>query len=302
MPYKNPAALRTALEVRLRNEAREQGVNLDRLRRRAVFERLLIRLEVTGPGIWVLKGGTALEVRWRERARTTKDLDLALRERPADGEALLELRLTAGDMSTKTIGSLLGQLDRSGPRVPMGEVVSLALDAVPVELDKTYHTAGIYSFGRGLFARPPITGTETKYKTLFRLQADQLVLSRLKAWEGAIAVVPADFQGRYVSQEYPTFDVNRKRAEPAYLRWLCRWDTFWKALLAQSKGLGARRDRVHPERLLATQIPLPPLEEQRRLTRIATTMDELDEIIRSFDTTFKALEPSIVEAALDGRL
>jgi len=30
-------------------------------------------------------------VRWRERARTTKDLDLALRERPADGEDLLDL-------------------------------------------------------------------------------------------------------------------------------------------------------------------------------------------------------------------
>jgi Nucleotidyl transferase AbiEii toxin, Type IV TA system len=67
------------------------GVNLDRLRRCAVFERLLVRLEVTGPGIWVLKGGTALEVRWRERARTTKDLDLALRERPVDGAALHEL-------------------------------------------------------------------------------------------------------------------------------------------------------------------------------------------------------------------
>jgi predicted nucleotidyltransferase component of viral defense system len=93
MPYESPGALRTALEARLRNEARERGVEFDRLRRRALFERLLVRLEVTGPGIWVLKGGTALEVRWRERARTTKDLDLALRERPTDGEALHELLL-----------------------------------------------------------------------------------------------------------------------------------------------------------------------------------------------------------------
>jgi type I restriction enzyme S subunit len=149
---------------------------------------------MTGPGIWVLKGGTALEVRWRERARTTKDLDLALRQRPPE------------------------------------------------------------------------------------------------------------FQGMCVSQEYPTFDMNRERAEPAYIGWLCRWDAFWKSLLAQSKGLGARRDRVHPERLLATQIPLPTLEEQRRLTPIATTMDELDKATRSFDATFKALEPSIIGAAIDGRL
>ncbi len=91
MPYESPAALRNALEARLQNEARERGVRLDRLRRRAVFERLLVRLEVGGPGLWVLKGGTALEVRWRERARTTRDLDLALREQLGSGRALREL-------------------------------------------------------------------------------------------------------------------------------------------------------------------------------------------------------------------
>ena len=41
--------------------------------------------------MWVLKGGTALEIRWLERARTTKDLDLILREAPDDGELLRDL-------------------------------------------------------------------------------------------------------------------------------------------------------------------------------------------------------------------
>lgn len=212
------------------------------------------------------------------------------------------LRRTAGDASSRLIGSILSQFDRSASKALLAEVLSPAVDMVPVELSETYHPAGIYSFGRGLFARPPISGTETKYKTFFRLHTDQLVMSRLKAWEGAITVVPPEFQGMCVSQEYPTFDMNRERAEPAYIGWLCRWDAFWKSLLAQSKGLGARRDRVHPERLLATQIPLPTLEEQRRLTPIATTMDELDKATRSFDATFKALEPSIIGAAIDGRL
>jgi len=49
MPYESPAALRSALDARLQNEARERGTRLDRLRRRAVFERLLIRLDVGRP-------------------------------------------------------------------------------------------------------------------------------------------------------------------------------------------------------------------------------------------------------------
>jgi predicted nucleotidyltransferase component of viral defense system len=91
MPYESPVALRIALEARLGNESRDRALRLDRLRRRAVFERMLVRLESARPGTWVLKGGTALEVRWRERARTTKDLDLALRERLDGGQGLHEL-------------------------------------------------------------------------------------------------------------------------------------------------------------------------------------------------------------------
>ena len=86
--YATPAALRAALEARLLRESREKGVDLQRLRRRAVFERLLVRLDLTHPGVWVVKGGFALEVRMQERARSTRDLDLGIRQEETDGETL----------------------------------------------------------------------------------------------------------------------------------------------------------------------------------------------------------------------
>lgn len=90
MRYKTAADFRTALEQRLANQASAAGVALDRLRRLAVFERILARLTVGDPGMWVLKGGAALEMRWPNRARTTKDLDLATRLEPVDGSDLHE--------------------------------------------------------------------------------------------------------------------------------------------------------------------------------------------------------------------
>src|SRR6266508_2022514 len=79
MPYATPAALRAALEARLASGKATTVPGLERLRRRATFERLLIRLEHAMPGQWVLKGGMALEVRLGDRARSTRDLDLAVR-------------------------------------------------------------------------------------------------------------------------------------------------------------------------------------------------------------------------------
>jgi Nucleotidyl transferase AbiEii toxin, Type IV TA system len=88
--YEQPGALRAALEARLRSHALAAQVDLERLRRRATFERLLVRLEAADPGGWVLKGGMALEVRLADRARSTRDMDLALREVVADGAAVRE--------------------------------------------------------------------------------------------------------------------------------------------------------------------------------------------------------------------
>lgn len=91
MAYESPAALRQALETRLGNRSRETGTDLERLRRRAAFERLLVRLELGAPHRWVVKGGMALEIRLGDRARSTRDLDLALRDAQGDGSSVREL-------------------------------------------------------------------------------------------------------------------------------------------------------------------------------------------------------------------
>lgn len=61
MSYETAQALRMALEQRLLSRSQETNVSLDRLRRRVLFERIVSRLQAAEPGLWVLKGGMALE-------------------------------------------------------------------------------------------------------------------------------------------------------------------------------------------------------------------------------------------------
>jgi hypothetical protein len=93
--YETAGDLRTALEHRLGNYSQETGVSLDRLRRRVLFERVAARLQAAEPGSWIVKGGMALEVRLRDDARLTKDLDLGLRESEFDPEELRERLIDA---------------------------------------------------------------------------------------------------------------------------------------------------------------------------------------------------------------
>jgi predicted nucleotidyltransferase component of viral defense system len=68
------AAFHMQLLQRLRNEARNTGVPVQRLQQRIAFERLLARLPQNGE--WVLKGGGGLLFRYGLQTRTTKDVDL----------------------------------------------------------------------------------------------------------------------------------------------------------------------------------------------------------------------------------
>ena len=122
MNYETPKALRVALEKRLLARSQGTGISLDRLRRRVLFERILSRLQAAEPGMWVLKGGMALEVRLRDEARLTKDLDLGLRAEVVDvvdlEERLIEALSSdpAGDRFVLSVGSVRRMAHDDGGR------------------------------------------------------------------------------------------------------------------------------------------------------------------------------------------
>jgi len=97
--YGSAGALRVAIETRLASEAAETGRNLQWLRRRLVFTRMLARLVVSAPDGWVLKGGMAVELRRPGLARATRDIDLVLRRGvvadPSDIDQVREALLDA---------------------------------------------------------------------------------------------------------------------------------------------------------------------------------------------------------------
>jgi hypothetical protein len=78
--YSSPAAMRTALEQRLRDRHASTNLPLDRLRKEAALQRLLARIAAVAPAdSWALKGGIAMIARVGERARATADADATWR-------------------------------------------------------------------------------------------------------------------------------------------------------------------------------------------------------------------------------
>jgi len=128
------------------------------------------------------------------------------------------------------------------PVVELGEVLSLSLAPEPVEPDRSYPALGVYGFGRGVITdKSPLRGSDIAAPALFKVKAGQFIYSKLKAFEGAFAVVPDNADGRFVSNEFPTFNCHADRLHPSYLAWLFRQPATW-AILRDHPETSARTD------------------------------------------------------------
>jgi len=130
--YASGIALRTALEERLKRVTREEGVDLQRLRRQVAFDRFLARLFPDAGTDWILKGGYAMELRF-QTARATRDLDFTVRAaQPGDGDGLLKQlqdagAKDAGDFFYYRIGEAMMDLDGApygGERYPVESIMA----------------------------------------------------------------------------------------------------------------------------------------------------------------------------------
>jgi type I restriction enzyme, S subunit len=158
--------------------------------------------------------------------------------------------------------------------VSLGSVLKTHIDAVlSTQLD-TANLAGVYGFGRGLFRRGLISPTETTYKVFHRLHAGDFVISSPKAWEGAVARIPDDFDGWFLSPVFPTFRADAQRLDTQFLNWYCRRDAVWRQLQGKAQGMGARRESVSPAQFLSLEIPLPSLAEQQTVVNRLEALTE----------------------------
>lgn len=163
------------------------------------------------------------------------------------------------------------------PTMPLEAIVS-PVERLEIPIPgKPYRQVGVRLWGEGAYERELLDGGETKYKTLSRVEADDIVVNKIWARNGSVAVVSKKLAGSYVSGEFPTFKPAAEKLEPRWFHWLTKTPTFWEQCDAKSRGTSGK-NRIRPEQFLEIEIPLPPLPEQRRIVaRIESLAAKIEE-------------------------
>lgn len=180
--------------------------------------------------------------------------------------------------------------------VRLRSAMTLAQHPIAVDSSRQYPNLGIYSFGRGVFRKPEIDGGSTSAKTLYAVQGGQFIYSRLFAFEGAYAAVPPEYDGYYVSNEFPTFDPNPEMLDARWLASYLRTPARWSELAGSSKGLGVRRQRIPVDAILDYRVSLPPIEEQRAMVNQIEQLAIVQANHQQMRTRIESLLPSALNA------
>lgn len=185
---------------------------------------------------------------------------------------------------------------------PLAQVLRLDVDRQTVLPLQTYPMVGVANRGQGVFLSEEVPGTETKYAHLNRVASGQVVMRKLTAWEGPIAVVPPEAHGRYASVEFPTFTVDENVADIEFLSHLCRWPGLWERMKSRVTGTVQRRKRLNPDQLLSVQVPLPPLAQQKETARLLSDLWEVAHTLTTEEAALNELRGALLNVLLTGSL
>ncbi len=155
-------------------------------------------------------------------------------------------------------------MNKRWPKVRLGKVLkSIERGEAPMP-GKTYRQIGVKLWGEGCYEREPIDGADTRYNLLFRAEAGDIIVNKIWARNGSVAVVTEELAGCYGSAEFPMFEVVEQQLESRWMHWITKTSDFWSQCDEKSQGTSGK-NRIRPERFLEIEIPLPPLAEQRRI-------------------------------------
>ncbi|WP_111733909.1 restriction endonuclease subunit S [Roseovarius amoyensis] len=180
------------------------------------------------------------------------------------------------------------------PLRPMTEVAPLVRRPVEVDPAGSYPELGARSFGRGLFHKPTLQGSELTWQKLFRIEEGDLVFSNIKAWEGAFAVAGSNDHGRVGSHRYLTCVPVAEVMSSDFVYFYLQTREGLEKVQAASPGSADRNRTLGQSRLEAITVPTPEFAVQLWFNRLQAKAQEIRSIRMRTTEDVDALMPALL--------
>lgn len=147
------------------------------------------------------------------------------------------------------------------PFVRIGVLLKPNRNVINIKDNVEYKQVTVKTNGGGAILRGVKVGKDIGTKKQYQITTGQFIMSKIDARNGAFGIVPEGLNGAIVTGDFPVFDVDKEKLNPAYLQLLSCTKPFIRFAQSCSRGT-TNRQRIDVKQFLSLQIPLPALKEQ----------------------------------------
>ena len=161
------------------------------------------------------------------------------------------------DNVLKELCDSLDSLNRvSAPAVPLRKLLSQRKDNTRISDHTEYTRPRVQLHFRGAKVRDRAMGSDIGSKSQTIIRTNDLLLSRIDARNGAMALVPSDLDGAIATNDFPAFEIQTDLVLPSYLRFCLFQPSMIRVYEHLSRGSTNRR-RLNVDSFLDLCIPVP---------------------------------------------
>lgn len=150
------------------------------------------------------------------------------------------------------------------PAVALRELMTQDTTYVSELEPRMYPKISVKWWGKGAVPDAPTDGAMVRMARHQLAKPGQVIVSEIWAKHGSIGIVPPECAGGLVTSHFYLFDIDVARLAPRYMDYVIQANyltSYFEELARGTTGYAS----VRPKDFLAAEIPLPPLDEQRRI-------------------------------------
>lgn len=188
--------------------------------------------------------------------------------------------------------------------VRIGDALRLSRNSVEVDPMAMYANIGVRSFGKGVFHYPECAGADLSKLRFYTFPIPSLVVSNIKAWEGAVAMTSEADEGCIASNRFLFYVPKHDNVCVRYIYHYLLSYPGRRALGAASPGSADRNRTLSIKSFENIEMDLPQFQDQVRLADELHARLELIErarhLIQEEEQLLDRMRSSLLDEAFPG--
>lgn len=141
-------------------------------------------------------------------------------------------------------------------------------------------------------------------KTHFQIREGDVIYNKLFAWKGSFGIVMPELDGMFVSDKFPTYELDKSRVDPRFAMFMLAAPTSQASMHGHVRGTSYVGINLKDVRTI--QIPVPDMKQQMatvdEIFALQEKADAVNRLQANISSQLNAMIPSVLHSAFNGGL